>query len=401
MEPTNNQPQVPTPKTEKKGFNKFLGHFLVIILSVGITLVTTQLLTKETRVEGNPSKVDDTVTTNLWEPLTSNKKGYAYIGKEDNSLQIWDLVAKKLTETNIQASRGGGSAGQGNREPLTSPDLLFTTYINNNDKSLWYLSHETLDKKQISPEGTEVEYITEWSPDSRYIVYYIKPESLVWDGMGAYEGIVKFKEQLNRGFMAFDTQTGKNITLAQLSYVETFVDDNKLLVHPTSMQDTDLVVFNIETFEVDFDKVKGEYGFGSHQFDFSPDGKNWTYTYSEDAPNDANIVYGTFPSTPDTMEVIDKGSWAEVQWPHISPDGTKLIYQHKDGNVFPGFPKNITHIVTLATGENEEVTQGRSVGWLDNNNIIVSKTVREKSPTSDIYMVDLTTGEEYLIGTEL
>ncbi len=409
MEP--NQPANPIISKKPFNFKQIPIYVLLVLISVGGTffvLKKTSNIEKpnETNQEKKIGNVFEKMTDDenkqdlTWEPISSTKKAYPYVDRDTRILKLWDVEDAKTIDTDLKVLWGGGASGLGNTDPLSSPDALYTAYADDATKALWILSHETLEKRKISPKDSEISYITDWSPDSRYIVYYVKGETFQYEGMGRYEGIVEFEEQEYRGFLAFDTKTGKTIELTPLTYAETFVDNTRLLAKE-SYQSERLVIFDIETFKADFGSLDESYSsLGALQFDFSGDGKNWAYTYSKNPTDDANIAYGAFPSKQEDMKLIDSGDWAEVQWPKISPDGTKLMYQKKYGNKFDGLPLNKIHIVDLKTKENSVLAEGGHGSWIDNNNIIVSRTVREKSPTADLIIINLVTKEEFVVSTQ-
>lgn len=400
-----NQSETPIPVKKSLPFKNIAISIVLMLIASGTTFflmtnkkVEDSAIEDKTNTEPTTGSIfEKTEPIENWEPLTSNTKAFPYVDRDTRNLSLWRVDDKKLHDTGLKVLWGGGEAGKGNVEPLVSPDSLFTVFGAQEDKSLWLLSHETQEKKKISPDGVEVNLITDWTSDGKYIIYHVKEESFIFDGMGRYEGIVKFREQEYSGFLAFNTITGKTIKLSPVTYVETAIDDTKLLVR-TVYNGEQLITFDIETFEADFDILSDIYPFGVSQFEFSKDGSNWTYTYSKNPTDDANIAYGKFPSKKDEMKLLDSGVWAEVQWPKISPDGTKLMYQKKNGMQSAGLPKHKTIVIDLNTMEEITSVEGGSAEWIDNNYIAVGRTLRDGYPTSDRIIINLDNKEEFLIG---
>ncbi|RJR26990.1 hypothetical protein C4561_04410 [candidate division WWE3 bacterium] len=269
-----------------------------------------------------------------WKPLISKKKGYPLIDAAEKKLKVFDLENKLVKETGILAACCGGELEVGDIEPSPSPNLLFTVYIDQSSKDLWLLSNDTLEKQAITKTGN-VTYISAWSPDSTKVIFFVNRDSLSErkDGPIPWGTIENFKEEEMNGFYMFDISNGKLTALSPLSNIIAFVNEDTVL---SRVADTRFVTFNVEKFIGDYTKVKDEFGFGVSQFNFSMDGKKWAFTHSFNPTEDANIILAEFPNK--TGTIIDSHSWAHVQWPVISPDGTKVLYQRYDSDISSGIP---------------------------------------------------------------
>lgn len=329
-----------------------------------------------------------------WIRPESIKKGYPILNPETNMLDIFLVDLKDLKNTNKKAVGGGGASGYGATDPVASPDLFFTAYIDKDTQQLNLLSHETFKEAILTP-GEKVAYIFGWSPDSRKIIYSITSDTLATrrEGPGGqWEGKEQFDSQRDPGFFVFDIVTGKKTKLSPIEYIESFIDGNRILVKARGEEymSKRLIVFNLDTFEADYGLLKDEYGFGASQYSFPLNGLTWTYTYSKNPTNDANIIYADFP-TKEGIE-IDTGNWAEVQFPFISPQGTKVAYWKQEGYVTEGSPRYAVWIYNVETRTKERYGEGMMVRWVDENRLIY-RIQNQSVSDSTFYLFDLKTRE--------
>ncbi|PJA87101.1 MAG: hypothetical protein CO141_01250, partial [Candidatus Moranbacteria bacterium CG_4_9_14_3_um_filter_42_9] len=296
-------------------------------------LPTITVISKPTVQPATPTK-----EIPVWKAPTSNKQGYPIYSATDKNLKIFDLGTKTLKDAGALINCCGGELGLGNSDPLVSPDLRFTAYIDGDAHDLWVLSNETLVKTKISTGGN-VTYITAWSPDSSKILYYSQKDSLasIKNAMAPWDTVEKFSPQSLSGFVLKDIKTSQTTALTPLDYVIGFVGNGTLLAKTGDASER-LVTFDIGKFSADYSLITESFGFGSMQFSLSQDGKKWAFHYSANPTDDANIVFASFPQKMGVT--VDSGTWAEVQWPVISKDGSKLLYQKADGVIEPGVPQN-------------------------------------------------------------
>lgn len=326
-----------------------------------------------------------------WVKPASTKKGYPIYDSKTNELSIFLIDSKELKNTGKKTSWGSGASGFGSTDSIASPDLLYTAYIDKESQELKLLSNETFTDVVLSTPGEKVSYISGWSPDSKKIIYYIDQQTLATrkTGMMPWEGKEKFNKKLNPGFIIFNIETGERESLYPVAYFISFIDNNRILVKAgeDEFMGKRLIVFDFSTFEADYSFVKEEFGYGANQFTFSENGKKWTYTLSRKPTEDANIIYADFPNKEGVD--IDSGGWADVQFPYISPSGSKIAYWKKEGYVSDGVLRFTVWIYDEKSKLKEKYAEGMIMGWIDENRLIYR--VQNTSVTdSTFYLLDLT-----------
>ncbi|OGC50770.1 hypothetical protein A2716_01910 [candidate division WWE3 bacterium RIFCSPHIGHO2_01_FULL_40_23] len=327
-----------------------------------------------------------------WEKPKSSKKGYPLVDRNSGKLLIYSLDDKKIKDTKYNVGIGGviGASGKGSSTPLSSLDSLYTAFINKDTNDLWVISNDTLEAKAVPGTGG-VSFISGWSPDSSHVLFYVIRESVQSrrEGPGPWEGSETFDKNFNNfGFFLFNISTGKLRSLYPIDYFETFIDDEKLLVKSDDQSDR-LVVFDIDRFAADYSIVKDQFGFGASQFNFSRDGKNWVYTLSRNPTEDANIIYAPFPQK--EGKEIDKGKWADVQWPRLSPDGSKIAYVRAEGYT-DGFPNFAIWVFDVKSNSKKKYMEGANPVWVDEERLIVPRRNKEKPSESDYYLLNIKDG---------
>lgn len=347
-----------------------------------------------TQIKETPN--NQQASQNIWAKPISHRKGYPVldkaVGKENTmELSIYSLADKKTTRVVYTVGRGGTS-GLGNTNPLASPDLLYTAFISKDLGNLTIVSNDTLITRDV-PDVFNVSDLSAWSPDSKKLIYYIAEDSITERtfGPGGPLGKVKFDPNLNSGFFVFDIDSGKNKKLYPVSYFESFIDNSRILVRTTDQYSKDnLIIFNIDTFEADYEAVKEKFGYGADQFSLSNDGSRWSYTLSRNPTNDGNIIYAPFPNK--EGEQIDSGDWAEIQFSKISPSGEKVAYSKRDGFFEPNFPKYSVFVYDAKTKQKTKYNvEGWVATWIDEDTLIATSS--DASKTNDyLYLLDLKTG---------
>lgn len=339
-----------------------------------------------------------------WQKPSSTKKGFPIVDSQTNALAVFLLDAKQLKDTGKKSVEyGSGWLGHGRSDPLPSPDLLYTAFIENGTRQLKLLSNETFEEAPILP-GEKVDYIFGWSPDSKKIIYYISPDTLAIRRQGphqSWEGKEQFDPKRESGFSLFNIDTGEAKKLYPIEEMVAFIDNSRILARAgkDEYMNKRLVVFNVVTFEADYGLVKDEFGFGASNFSFSHDGSKWTYTLSRNPTEDANIIYADFPNK-EGIEV-DKGSWAEVQHSFISPLATRIAYWKKEGDIEQGVPRTRTvqgvpkfavWVYNTQDNAKEKYAEGMVVGWVDENRLIY-RVQKDSASDNTFYLLDLTTKE--------
>lgn len=346
------------------------------------------------------------VNVTSWNKLEGTTQGYPIINPTDKKLKIFDITNKTLKDTGIIAAEGQGELYLGNSDPLLSPNLLFTAYIDNESHDVEIISNGTLNKRKLTNTG-DVTYLTAWSPDSTQLIYYIRRDTLHnrKDGPTPWETVEYFKEQPSDGFFSVNIETGTVTRLAALDWFIGFAGNTSIITK--THEDSDkLAIFDTKEVLADFTYVKDTFPFGTSQFSVSADGRKWAFTTSDNPTKDAKIVIADFPLK--DGEVSDGGDWAEVQNPVIAPDGTQVVYQKQDGVLKPGIPRNYTWLYTanLVLDENTKdetndienpimLGEGTPRMWLNNTTLIIEKaSVNDDNIiTRTPYIMDITTGE--------
>lgn len=351
---------------------RLISFFIGIVVTLGAGLliyksgVATSILKIPQIATESPAKVENTKN---WVLPKSTKQGYP--DWDNGKLSIFDTANKVLKNTNISVGWGSGEQDKGSTTPEPSFDLLYTAYIDTNTQDLWVMSNETLEKIKV-PESQNVTYITGWSPDSKVLVYYFAPKTVT----SAKEGMMvdfdvaeKFEKNTMSGFFALDIKTGTQTRIYPIDNVVAVLSSSEII---TRIQEDRLVIFDFENFTADYSSIKGKFGFGPGQFNFSRDSSLWTFIGSNTPTDDMYITKAEFPNKQGT--IIDAGGWADVQWPILSPDGKKVAYQRAEFS--DKFKSNIAALWLVDDSKiPEKLEMGRPLAWVDNDNLIIDQTV--------------------------
>ena len=335
-----------------------------------------------------------------WQLPKSQRMGYPYQDIVTKELKIYDVAANSSKNTGIKSSGYAGALGYGERIPMHSPNMYYTAYIDpSRNSSLWVISNETLEKARV-PNSDFTSYITAWSPNSSKLIYYIDGGgtiSSVKNGPTPWETTERFISPKTKGFVLFDVTSGRTTNLWPVESIDSFIDNERILIRTGGWDSKKFVAFNTRTFEADYSTFSGSYeDLGVGQINFSSDGKLWTYTYSSDPTTDDSIIVAQIP-TITGKGPIDKGKWADFQWPRFSPNGEKLVYQRKVGYKYPGRPEFDLQVVDLKTMQNKTITRGDNAIWSGNTMLIASKLVSSTSPDTKLFIYDLETNQETYI----
>lgn len=376
-----------------------VGVIVVVAIAVVSFLFGKSMVPEQpTSTTTQPTNTTSTTET-AWKELASAQKGFPVrntdSGEKDNVVKFYSLATKKVvTLKNAKLGYGGGAAGQGTSDPLASPNLLYTAYIGD-DQNLWLVSHETQKTKQLTSDGF-VSYINDWSPDSKKIVYYVEPDTIAKRNNipHGYSEKLDFKLQKSKGFYEFNVTTGEDTPLTAIEYSEGYIDNNTLLVKQDSESET-LITFDTKKLTANQGIVKQKANFGTGPYDFSSDGKLWTYHDAVDVKNptegEVRILVGSFPGVAST--VVDSGSWADLQAPHFSPDAKKIAYEKSTGLNSEGVPNSSVWVYDMAAKTKTEYSKGRPLQWTDNKTVLIEQTT-SKGEVSKLILLDLTTKKE-------
>lgn len=380
-----------TPSSSKKSLTKIIVGIFVILILLGAGYLVYHFLNTATRISGD-----------LWSDIAlqeelqvlskdlpiSKVKGVPI--EKDGKLYIYypDTKQTKFVKNGISF---GGESEKGESGAMVSPNLLYTAVLGTSGGELSIISNESLEVKIVAKRAT---YYTDWSPDSRYLLYYAEPITISHPnsdsgGMGDSSGDpiskVKFDNPSANGYFIFDMTTGKTLSLYPLERAIGFIDNHRILTRQDGESDQ-LIVFDLDSFEADYKFVKDSFGFGAGQFDFSPDGKKWTFTLSRNPTTDANIILADFPQKEGVQ--IDTGAWAEIQSSFVSPDVSKVVYQRSKGMI-DGFPQLSLMVYDVKSKTKQAVADGMPLMWLDNDNVLVNAGYSK----ADFSVVNVVTGD--------
>lgn len=308
-----------------------------------------------------------------WEEPISGNKIIPII--KNNTLYFYSLNEKKLLSVSYKISGVGGESGKGDNIPLLSPDGQYTVFINPNDNNTLYLISGSLGEKKLTEYP--IEFLTDWSPDSKKILYYVDDDNLFCrkffcEGMGGqadeWEATEKFTKNAFPGFHIFNIETGIDTFLFPLNDADQFIDDNRIVTIVEQDDNDRLVAFNIDTFEADFSLINYIIPFGGHQRSFTSDGKYWVFSYSNNPTSDMSIIYAKFPDKDGVT--IESGGWANVQSPLISSDGEYIIYLKRGQMIEPGVYSELTRVWDTKSKKIIKELEGDLQYWIDSKSFL-------------------------------
>lgn len=395
-----NQTQETAPIKNSSILNNKLILLIIGIFALSASFAAGSLLSNKT-IQSKSNIKNETVSSSApkiiqnplkpdWKKPESEEKGYPVLGK-DNSLSVYSLSTGKLVPTKYKSTGVGGSAGNGSSNPLASPNLLYTVFINATEGQsgdIYLLSNSTLEARKITTDSS-VSYISGWSPDSKRFIYFGGGGTISerTRGQGGFPtGKTQFAQSHGTGFFSFDIESGETKNLYPVDYFETFIDNNRILVRAADPGTNDnLVTFNLDTFEADYGFVKEKFPYGAMNFSISPDGSKWTYMLSRNPTTDMSIIFADFPNKEGVD--VDSGTWAEFQFPKISSDGKKIAYSKRDGYLGEGNPKYATWVYDTVTKNKTKYDVDGYVQTFIDNMIIIG------FPGTKLSLIDLSSGK--------
>jgi hypothetical protein len=332
-----------------------------------------------------------------FQPISSSGKSYPIIKTYRQPANPATLELYQLTQpigiigTPIKLGvYGGGSLGQGENNPLVSPDLGKIAYFGQDG-----LHITTGDGKQNQLISDQIKdgYFTGWSHDSKKLLVYGQPVlkspfPSSYDGYGVgsdpdhpldYEGYAS-------SFYLVDTEKGTIFGLSNLADVRGWIDNDHLLITKPDSKTENFTTYSVKAdgYKADIPNLDSYFGF---QESFSQDGKKWAITLANTGDNSSNssfsrIVLADFPKIEGNL--IDSGTWAEVQQPVISPDGTKVAYVKNSQTAF--WQNGQTK--TLVSNS----TNSRPIIWADETHFIYNVWANSTSNAS-IYLYETESGK--------
>lgn len=295
--------------------------------------------------------------------------------------------------TGIKVFGGGSSIYQGASDPLPSPDLTKIAYIS--DGKLGLITADGKSKIEL-PLNFKVSYLTAWSPDSKKLLISVPGQNLLTasEGMGGLADEIKFdKDSYAGGFYLVDTEIGK-VTLTPLIGGMSFMDNNNILAtleNYGSVGNTNYILFNTETFTANTKILRDSFkDYFYPQISFNQYGKKWAFSIGNTG-NEANqvssskIIVANFPSL--NGQILEQGTWAEYQFPMLSPTGKNVVYT----NHIPPVDWNLI----VWDGQSKRRIEGNNKFriWVDDDRFIYSQSIGQTTINQKYYLYDLKTSQ--------
>ncbi|MCL4208633.1 hypothetical protein KJZ63_03310 [Patescibacteria group bacterium] len=307
----------------------------------------------------------------------------------------------------IEVSWGGGAYGLGSSDPIASPDNQKIALIESGTGNLLLVTADGKQQVRVSNQ-MNVSYISGWSPDSNKLIVYATAPTVkslfVPEGPVPEESIPLIQKlspsSLATGYYLVDLNSNN---VEHLSYLDgsnfiTWVDANNILLN-LEYSGKKYVVLNLKTYEANAELVgKALDPYFGEQISFSSTGEMWALTLAptelmNGESSESKIVLAAFPSV--TGEVIGEGKFAQVQGPHISPNGKKVIFQGYDVVNGPNF------VYYYDGSETTKLFEGLPRKWVNDDKFIytVSSEVGATNPsfTQSVYVYDTTTNQSTLL----
>lgn len=372
-----------------------LAKTIVVLFVLSIPLIFC-LVTKNNQKLTTPATTPATTNTNKdlasWTKPISSDQGIPIV--KNNTLYIYSLTKKQLQPTEYQTSWGSGASGFGEDNPLVSPDGSLIAFINRQDNSCLYL-FPVGNQKAIKITDYSVEYLNSWSSDSSKLLFYSNQDDLAIrkepKGMGdipPWETVETFSK-FPPGFHIFNVNHGLDTHLYPLSTAEKFIDSNRILVELSQYQEnvnqTRLILFNVDTFTADYSTVNYPITSFSRQMNFSADGALWALSFDKgNTDSGVQIIFSKFPNL--EGDVVDSGSWAFVQRPLLNPSGQYLAYtkrgeQIKEGKYTGQYPDK-TIIWDTSSKKIIKELEGWPEYWLSENIILIGRAEYGNNPSN-------------------
>lgn len=403
MEDTSAQ-TIPVTGAPQKSFSKKIIFFVgvcLFILGVSLTLIilkpflissSNQKITQEqsSQISSQVGEISEPSATNKilvgsFLPASEAKglPGVLSMNKDGKEIKIFYPEIGETKSLPIKARCCGGALFIGSTGPLLSPSHKRIAYINEDDKNLWVIDSGRENNLKVSDQGKERNdlfwgtaiSISGWSSDERWLIYQVTIED---------EGMVtnpqdKFQPPILEGFYAADLKEGKIYFLPGLTTFVDFLPQSNLIVfvkekrEPEKGNQTDLYSYDLASKKIEKlgETMKGTF---ISQFSFSPDKKYFAYVIGETDPSLSRMVYSALDGSGD--QELARGTFAEIQWPHISPDGRYVAYERSNPASCPdggsGCPQ--AKLVIYDLNSETEKTYGeikKILYWFDDNYLVV------------------------------
>jgi hypothetical protein len=337
--------------------------------------------------------------------LTSNERGYPVVGG-NGQLSIFSLDKNKIKTmdvVSIQGDRNASYTYKGSNAALSSPNSLYTAFIDKDRADLWVVSNETLKKNQVTRDGKMADFITAWSPDSKKILY-VTGTNINNDGEGGIDhgNVIKSKPRFSSSnFYLYNVETGISTEIPELISIDRFFDNDSVLVNGNGDLDIPLTgqisIFNFQTRKFTESGMPNLNTERISEYSISPDHKRWAiFTPHQITIQKGKSLYFTedkqeilsdFPEL--SGESIVSGDFGDFGNPIFSPDSLKMAFYSKQ----QGLNARTNLIVYSVLKRNSQAYEDSiPVRWIDDTLLIVSSF-----KTSHLYVLNLQTGERIQI----
>lgn len=271
------------------------------------------------------------------------------------------------------------------RGPIVSPLTAYT----DNSRRLLFVSdssgHRVLLTSQlqnlIDPQSNLARVVVDilgWSPDYSKLFYSLTEGGPDMGGPPESLENITIPEDLLLGFYIADFKEGK---IYHIDFQDERISRNFGSFEYAAWLDNNSLLFQKE---IGAKKVLLEYDFSSSRlFPFTRFGPPWgahtfgfgqvsaneqkQITYIEGEPAEPSYVSINFYNNGTNM-LVKKGAWGENQWPLLSPDGKYIVFQGPsltEISLYHSKTYSVEKLLISISGKK------RSVGWLNNSQIVV------------------------------
>lgn len=271
---------------------------------------------------------------------------------------LWTIRSEtdSINNLGVEVEDLGGAVGIGSSDPVISNNGNFVAFVASGD--LWMVDTRSGTKSRLTniypkaaghPRSVDV-YISGWSPDDKFLlINYFEP--------GYEDGHPAPPAGLKYGFHLLDMKTLELRYLPHLKYFSKWTSDSRSVIGAryNNQNDYDLVMYTIVEDKSEVIRHTSD-GYGFTQLDLCGDRIVWIHNNQ--------IVSGSLRGS-DLEELSPKADFAEMQWPHFSPDCRKVVFNWKGGigmTVNAESPPKL-----LASCES-----GCSFRWLDVDTLVAS-----------------------------
>nr|MBI5455660.1 hypothetical protein [Candidatus Levybacteria bacterium] len=271
-------------------------------------------------------------------------------------LEVYSFSKGKTINTGNIIQALGAAVGFGNTHPLASYNFKYTAYIDNQN-NIRLLDNDSLKSMLVANinKSTEV-FITDWSPDSRYLIYFLFT--------GSFQGGISF-EGPNLEYFSYNLET-KETKRLPIDFYGSFINNKEILSKPTNDKNS-FVSLNIENFKFNLIQINDvQYG----NFSITKDGKFWAF--QKYINSQWELFYAQFPQSNVNRFIIGGTT------PLISPQGTNVAYVKNDS----------VWIYSAKTKQSIKYFDGRAVQWL-NENILIINSNYSSGTDGDFYILNL------------